>query len=207
MPKPEICIMFTGIIEKVGVVKEVTESGKNRIFWILSSLAEELKPDQSISHNGVCLTVEEVIPPLHRVTAVEETLNKTTLGNWTPGTSINLERALQPNGRLDGHFVQGHVDATATCTDITSKEGSTEYTFLIDNPFQGLIIEKGSITVNGISLTTFNTSDNNFTVAIVPYTSEYTNMKMLTTGSKVNIEFDMIGKYLEKIILKQKNQK
>jgi riboflavin synthase len=187
--------MFTGIIETVGTVREVSHQGANRVFWVESGLADELRPDQSISHNGVCLTVEEVAPPLHRVTAIEETLKKTDLGSWTPGSRINLERCLKIGSRLDGHIVQGHVDTIAVCTAVKEMDGSTEYSFSFDEKFSPLVIEKGSIAVNGISLTCFQTGDGCFSVAIIPYTGDHTNMKDLKKGSTVNIEFDMLGKY------------
>lgn len=193
--------MFTGIIEKTGKVLEVREEGSNRVFLISSDLAPQLKPDQSLSHNGVCLTVEEVSPPLHRVTAVAETLKKTNLASWQAGTEVNLERCLQMNGRLDGHLVQGHVDTTAACKEIFEREGSWEFSFEYDPRFSHLVIEKGSITVNGISLTAFSVKSGGFTVAIVPYTYKHTNMASLKTGELVNIEFDMIGKYVQQHLL------
>ena len=187
--------MFTGIIEMVGTVKEVSQAGSNRVFWVESGLSGELRPDQSISHNGVCLTVEEVAPRLHRVTAIEETLKKTNLGTWAPGTRINLERCLTIGSRLDGHIVQGHVDTTAVCKSIRVMDGSTEFSFSFDEKFSPLVIEKGSIAVNGISLTCFNTGAGCFSVAVIPYTADHTNMKDLSEGAVVNIEFDMLGKY------------
>ena len=189
--------MFTGIIETIGKVLEVREEGKNRVFYLSSGLADQLRPDQSLSHNGVCLTVEEVNPPMHRVTAVAETLGKTTLSNWIPGTEVNLERCLVMNGRIDGHLVQGHVDTTATCTAMLEKDGSWEFSFRFDAAFSHLIIEKGSVAVNGISLTVFSVQPGSFTVAIIPYTFTHTNMHALKPGDKVNLEFDMIGKYVQ----------
>ncbi|MBU9936410.1 MAG: riboflavin synthase [Ferruginibacter sp.] len=191
--------MFTGIIEKTGTIEEVLSHGDNRSFRVSSPLYSELKVDQSLSHDGVCLTIEELGSGLHQVTAVAETLSKTNLGKWQKGTIINLERCMQLNGRLDGHFVQGHVDTTAECMDIVNRNGSWEYRFRFPEKFANLIIEKGSITVNGISLTLFNISNSAFTVAIVPYTYEHTNLKMLAKGGLVNIEFDMIGKYVNRI--------
>jgi riboflavin synthase len=193
--------MFTGIIETTGEVKEIIKPGSNLSFWILSNLAKSLKVDQSLSHNGVCLTIEEIDEPahLHRVTAIAETIEKTALGQLTAGSIINLERCMQLNGRLDGHMVQGHVDTTAGCTDVMEKNGSWEYSFEMDQKFAALIIEKGSITVNGISLTLFNITRSSFAVAIIPYTFEHTNMKHLKKGDNVNIEFDMIGKYVNRI--------
>jgi riboflavin synthase len=192
--------MFTGIIEITGTIKEVISSGTNTIFWIQSPLAGELKVDQSLSHNGVCLTVEEIKNGLHRVTAIEETLLKTNLGSWQAGTIVNLERCMPLNGRLDGHIVQGHVDCTAACTEITEKNGSWEFSFETDKKFAALMIEKGSISLNGISLTIFNVSAVGFSVAIIPYTFEHTNMSTLRVNDNVNIEFDMIGKYVNRMI-------
>ena len=192
--------MFTGIIETTGTVEEVLESGTNKTFNVKSEIAKELKTDQSVAHNGVCLTVEKVENGLYQITAIAETLLKTNLGRWKTGTIVNLERCMTMNGRLDGHIVQGHVDTTATCTNATAKDGSWEYSFLFNEKFASLIIEKGSITLNGISLTIFNVTNNSFMVAIIPYTYEHTNMKQLQTGDTVNIEFDMIGKYVNRMI-------
>lgn len=191
--------MFTGIIETTGIVENITSSGTNKTFWIRSSVSQELKVDQSVSHNGVCLTVEAVNESTHQLTAIEETLLKTNLGAWKEGDTINMERCLQMNGRLDGHIVQGHVDTTGNCTAVSEKNGSWEYSFEIDERFAPLIIEKGSISLNGISLTIFNVTGNGFTVAIIPYTYTHTNMQYLKAGDKVNIEFDMIGKYVNRI--------
>ncbi len=192
--------MFTGIIERTGIVRDIISSGTNKTFWIASPLSDNLKIDQSLSHNGVCLTVEEVDKGLHRVTAIEETLLKTNLNSWQKNYVVNLERCLQMNGRLDGHIVQGHIDAIATCWEVKSKDGSWEYTFAFDEKFAALIIEKGSIALNGISLTIFNIQKDNFTVAIIPYTFQYTNMQFLKPGDSINIEFDMIGKYVTRFI-------
>ena len=191
--------MFTGIIEATGIIKEIAPAGNNLVFWVNSPLSRELKVDQSLSHNGVCLTVEEAGGDHYRVTAIAETLQKTNLGQWKPGTLINLERCMQMNGRIDGHIVQGHVDTTATCTRAAEKGGSWEFEFTLDDHFASLIIEKGSITLNGISLTIFNVGPNHFTVAIIPYTYTHTNMQQVVAGSQVNIEFDMIGKYVNRI--------
>lgn len=192
--------MFTGIIEHTGVVKEVINTGSNTSFWIESPLWNELKVDQSLSHSGVCLTVEETKTGMHRVTAIAETLAKTNLGHWEKDTVINLERCLQMNGRLDGHIVQGHVDAVATCTSVIERDGSWEFSFSFPEQFKSLIIEKGSVSVNGISLTLFNTGNNNFSVAIIPYTYHHTNIGTLKAGSKVNIEFDILGKYVQRML-------
>ena len=190
--------MFTGIIETQGIIKKVTENGTNRTFWIKSSISSKLKVDQSIAHDGVCLTVEEVNGNRHRVTAIAETLTKTSLGDWQKGTMINLERCLKTNDRLDGHFVQGHVDAVAICIDKKEKDGSWEFSFQFPLKFGQLIIEKGSVALNGISLTAFNVSPNSFDVAIIPYTYHNTNLNAINAGQKVNIEFDMLGKYINR---------
>lgn len=191
--------MFTGIIETTGKIAGVEKKGSNKIFYVESSLGAELKPDQSVSHNGVCLTVEEVKGNTHRVSAIEETLLKTNLNNWLINDTINLERCLPMNGRIDGHIVQGHVDTVAECTHKIKKEGSTEFSFEIDKKYAGHIIEKGSICLNGISLTIFNIGLTHFSVAIIPYTFEHTNMHQIKTGSLVNIEFDLLGKYIQRL--------
>ena len=198
--KSEIWRMFTGIIENTGIIKEIISLGTNTSFWIESALAPELKIDQSLSHNGVCLTVEEIKDGLHRVTAIEETMLKTNLSSWKNNAVINLERCMQLNGRLDGHIVQGHVDCTAECIAVVEKAGSWEFTFDFVEKFAALIIEKGSVTVNGISLTCFNVTNNTFTVAIIPYTFEHTNMGSLKKGDVVNIEWDMVGKYVTRML-------
>ncbi len=192
--------MFTGIIEQTGIITEVISTGSNKTFWVSSALSAELKIDQSLAHNGVCLTVEAVKDGLHQVTAIAETLGKTNLGQWATGTVVNLERCMQMNGRLDGHIVQGHTDATAQCTGVTVRDGSWEFSFEFDPAFAALIIEKGSVTLNGISLTLFNAGNNSFSVAIIPYTFEHTNMNRLQKGDTVNIEFDMIGKYVNRFL-------
>jgi riboflavin synthase len=192
--------MFTGIIENTGIVKDTMAKGSNISFWIASPLCAGLKVDQSLSHNGVCLTVEEIKDGMHRVTAIEETLKKTNLGYWKAGTVVNLERCMQMNGRLDGHIVQGHVDAVAQCTAVIEKDGSWEYTFHFDEAFAALVIEKGSVTLNGISLTLFNVSNNSFSVGIIPYTYEHTNINAVQKGDWVNIEFDIIGKYVQRMV-------
>ncbi|MBN8783836.1 MAG: riboflavin synthase subunit alpha [Sphingobacteriales bacterium SCN 48-20] len=188
--------MFTGIIETMGRIESVAEEGSNRTFWVRSPLSSSFKPDQSVSHSGVCLTVEEVRDDLHRVTAIRETLDKTNLGDWQPGCLVNIERCLQLNGRLDGHFVQGHVDTTGTCIIRTAKDGSFEFDIRFSETFAPLVIEKGSICLNGISLTAFAVTRNSFRVAIIPFTYEHTNLQELKEGDVVNLEFDMIGKYL-----------
>jgi riboflavin synthase len=194
--------MFTGIIETIGEVKEVVFNGSNRTFWVESTLTGDLKIDQSISHSGVCLTVEEIRDGQHRVTAIDETIQKTNTGDWKAGTLINLERCLQVNSRLDGHFVQGHVDCTAKCVSREEKDGSFEFVFEYPKKFAELLIEKGSVSINGISLTVFGLKKKSFRVAVIPYTFEHTNIKSVNKGSVVNIEFDMIGKYINRIVSK-----
>jgi riboflavin synthase len=191
--------MFTGIIESLGRVNAIESKGTNKTFWIASPISHELKVDQSISHNGVCLTVEEQKDNLHRVTAIEETLEKSNLSQWQPGDLINLERCLVMNGRLDGHIVQGHVDTTADCIDRKDLQGSWEFRFEFPKKFSGLVIEKGSICLNGISLTIFNVKKARFDIAVIPYTFEHTNIQSVNPGSKVNLEFDMIGKYVARL--------
>jgi riboflavin synthase len=192
--------MFTGIIEALGTVTAIHPELGNKTFWISSPISHDLKTDQSVSHNGVCLTVEESKNGNHRVTAIHETLIKSNLVTWKLGSVVNLERCMQLNGRLDGHMVQGHVDTTAECLRVKEMEGSRQYQFRIPNQFDNLIIEKGSICLNGISLTIFNVSDDVFEVAIIPYTYEHTNIKEISVGSVVNIEFDVIGKYVTRYL-------
>jgi riboflavin synthase len=194
--KFEIRNMFTGIIETTGKVDGMESDGTNLSFWITSPISNELKVDQSVSHDGVCLTVEKVENNKHRVTAIKETLDKTTLRNWRINGEINLERCMQLNGRLDGHLVQGHIDATAFCIDVEEKKGSWEYRFQFPAEFTHLLIEKGSVCINGVSLTVFDIKFNSFKVAIIPYTYEHTNIRHIKNKSVVNIEFDVIGKYL-----------
>jgi len=191
--------MFTGIIETTGHIITAERQGSNAVFWIQSSISNELKIDQSVSHSGICLTVDQLQPGAHRVTAIAETLSKTNAGNWTKGDLINLERCMPMNGRLDGHIVQGHVDATAVCTEVKTVAGSWEYRFQFDKQFAALMIEKGSVCLNGISLTAFNVANDCFTVAIIPYTYSHTNIQQVQEGSRVNIEFDIIGKYIQRI--------
>ena len=188
--------MFTGIIEATGIVKEIIKNGSNRTYWIQSILSSKFKRDQSISHNGVCLTVEETKHNMHRVTAIKETLIKTNLKKWQPETVINIERSLLPSSRLDGHFVQGHVDTTGVCEKIKDRKGSLEFSFSFSKKFSPLVIEKGSICINGISLTAFEVKKNIFKVAIIPYTFMHTNLQYIKKNDAVNIEFDMLGKYL-----------
>ena len=191
--------MFTGIIESLGKIDSIETHGTNKTFWVSSPISGELKVDQSISHNGVCLTVEELKEGLHRVTAIQETLEKTNLSHWQPGDLVNLERCLLMNGRLDGHIVQGHVDATATCINRKELDGSWEFRFEFPKKFSHLVIEKGSISLNGISLTIFNVKKSRFDIAVIPYTFEHTNVQSIKTRDKVNLEFDMIGKYVSRM--------
>ncbi|MEO5683688.1 MAG: riboflavin synthase [Chitinophagaceae bacterium] len=188
--------MFTGIIETTASIKEISTNGTNKTFQIASGITNELKIDQSIAHNGVCLTVEAIVGDSYQVTAIKETLDKTNLGDWKTGDLVNLERCLKPSDRLDGHFVQGHADARGIVTEKTDLNGSWQFTFSFNRVFAPYIIEKGSIAVNGISLTVFNVKDNSFSVAIIPYTYQHTNLQLVQPGSAVNLEFDMLGKYI-----------
>jgi len=194
--------MFTGIIEAIGKIESIERNGSNKTFWISSSISNELKADQSVSHNGACLTVEGVKENSHRVTAIEETLAKSNLGKWREGDEVNIERCMVMNGRLDGHIVQGHVDTTAVCVDKQDLNGSWQFRFQFPDEFSKLVIEKGSVAINGISLTVFNVDANEFSVAIIPYTLEHTNMKHISVGTTANIEFDIIGKYVVKMMSK-----
>ncbi len=191
--------MFTGIIEQTGTIEKVEKKESNITLTVRAALTSELTIDQSVSHNGVCLTVESISENTYTVTAIAETIKKTNLGNWQQGSIVNLERCLRFDGRLDGHIVQGHVDTVGKCIEVIEKQGSWEYIISFDKNFAKLIIEKGSISLNGISLTIFNITDNSFTVAIIPYTFEHTNMHTLQVNDLVNIEFDMIGKYVNRI--------
>ena len=191
--------MFTGIIEDLGVVESLEREATNLHIKIRSSLAKELKIDQSVSHNGVCLTVVSCNNSSFTVTAIKETLNKTNLSEINTNHLINLERGIKLGDRLDGHMVQGHVDQTGNCVGIESQDGSWLYDFEYDPSFGNLTIEKGSITVNGVSLTVLNSRINGFSVAIIPYTFNNTNFKYLEVGSSVNLEFDIIGKYVSKL--------
>ena len=191
--------MFTGIIEQKGTITDISMSGGNKTFRVQSPISNELKIDQSVSHNGVCLTVTATRDGFHEVTAIKETLDKTNLGDWQSGTIVNLERCLPMNGRLDGHIVQGHVDTTATCISVEENAGSWEFVFRFPKSFAALVIEKGSIAVNGISLTAFAVTADTFKVAIIPYTYEHTGISSVRTGDKVNIEFDIVGKYIQRM--------
>jgi len=192
--------MFTGIIEAAAEIVKVETEGTNKTFTLKSSIASEFKVDQSISHNGVCLTVTEIVGDTYKVTAVEETLLKTNLGALKEGKKINLERCMQANGRFDGHIVQGHVDQTAVCTNVDARDGSWLFDFEY-SPEQGNItVEKGSICINGVSLTVFNSKSNTFRVTIIPYTYSFTNFHELKEGDTVNLEFDILGKYIKRIL-------
>jgi len=194
--------MFTGIVEVQGKVSEIVKKDRNFNFCISSTLSSGLKVDQSIAHNGVCPTVTSVEGDKHWVTVVDESMQKTNLETLNIGDSVNLERCMIANGRFDGHVVQGHVDKTACILSIEDAQGSWLFTFIFDDP-NNLMVEKGSVTINGISLTCFNVSENQFQVAIIPYTYEHTNLGVLKGGDRVNIEFDIIGKYVEKILSKK----
>jgi riboflavin synthase len=196
--------MFTGIIRETGIIQEISRNKTNKIFWIESNIAPQLQIDESVCHNGVCLTIEDINDNRYRVTAIQETLDKTNIADWKAGDIINLERSMQMNERIDGHIVQGHVDARGKCISKKDFEGSFEYTFSFDEKHASLIIEKGSVCVNGVSLTAFNVSKNSFTVAIIPYTFNHTNFQNLKESDNVNLEFDMLGKYVNRIVSLQK---
>ncbi|GAB2762244.1 riboflavin synthase [Salinimicrobium soli] len=191
--------MFTGIIEELGQIKDLRSSDGNLHISVKAEMAPELKIDQSVAHNGVCLTVVSKDSDTYTVTAIEETLQKTNLGELKKGDAVNLERGMQLGARLDGHIVQGHVDQTATCTKVTRNDGSWIFTFEYDPGAQNITIEKGSITVDGVSLTVVNSKRNEFSVAIIPFTYEHTTFKYYREGTKVNLEFDVIGKYVKRL--------
>ncbi|GGG37333.1 riboflavin synthase [Bizionia arctica] len=192
--------MFTGIIESIGVVKDLKKELQNLHITVKSSFTNELKIDQSVAHNGVCLTVVHIAGDEYTVTAIEETLNKTNLKQLKINHFVNLERAMRLGDRLDGHIVQGHVDQTAVCKNIINEEGSWKFTFQYDSGLNNITIEKGSVTVNGVSLTVVNSKKDMFSVAIIPYTFEHTNFKDFKIGTEVNLEFDVIGKYVSRLI-------
>jgi len=194
--------MFTGIIETFGTVSNVIEEGTNLHYTITSDLSNELKIDQSVAHNGVCLTVVALTDHTHTVTAIQETLEKTNLQHLTTGMRVNLERCMQMNGRLDGHIVQGHVDQTAVCVLREELDGSWEYRFKYDAAKGNVTVEKGSVCVNGISLTVVNSAADEFSVFIIPYTFEHTNLQEVNVGDTVNLEFDIIGKYVARLLQK-----
>ncbi|UUC46086.1 riboflavin synthase [Flavobacterium cerinum] len=191
--------MFTGIIETLGTIRNIQKDNDNIHIHVQSSITHELKIDQSVSHNGVCLTVVAIDGDTYTVTAIKETLEKTNLGTWQTGDLINLERGMKLGDRLDGHIVQGHVDQIGTCKNIQDANGSYYFTFEYDKNLQNITIEKGSITVNGVSLTVVNSKENEFSVAIIPYTMEHTNFKNFKVGTTINLEFDVIGKYVSRL--------
>jgi riboflavin synthase len=197
--------MFTGIIETMGCVRAIEQEGSNVHFFIESAITAELKIDQSIAHDGVCLTVVALAGHQHQVTAVAETLERSNLGRWEVGQMVNLERCMKLGDRLDGHLVQGHVDTRATCIAIDDKDGSWELCFEYNSAQSHLIVEKGSVCLNGISLTVVRPAQNRFWVAIIPYTWAHTNLSRLKVGEQVNIEFDIIGKYIERFIDQRNN--
>ena len=192
--------MFTGIIENTARVVKITRENANIHYTLESDLTHELKIDQSVAHNGICLTVVAIDGNHYTVTAIDETLKKTNLGTVKEGDILNMERAMLMNARLDGHIVQGHVDQTATCTNVVNEDGSWRYTFEYDGSLQNVTIEKGSICINGVSLTVVDSSRNSFSVAVIPYTYEHTGFKNLKKGDLVNLEFDVIGKYVKRLM-------
>ena len=194
--------MFTGIIETFGRVEKIERENSNINFTFSSSITSELKVDQSLSHNGVCLTVVKIIDKNYVVTAIEETLKRTNLGVLGLGDMVNLERCMPANGRFDGHIVQGHIDTTAKCIEINNLNGSWVFVFEYEKNKNNITVEKGSVTINGVSLTVVNSEENIFSVCIIPFTFEHTNFNKLTLGSIVNLEFDIIGKYLKKLLNK-----
>lgn len=191
--------MFTGIIETLGTVQNIQKENDNLHITLSSSITKELKIDQSVSHNGICLTVVNIKDDSYTVTAIKETIDKTNLGDWKVGEVVNLERAMKLGDRLDGHIVQGHVDQTGSCKKIEDANGSIYFTFEYDKTQNNITIEKGSITVNGVSLTVVNSKENEFSVAIIPYTLEHTNFKNFAVGTKINLEFDVVGKYVARL--------
>ena len=193
--------MFTGIIEQLGKVTQIQQEGTNKHFTITAPFTAELKIDQSVAHNGVCLTVVDIQGNNYTVTAIDETLQKTNLNNLVVGDVVNLERCMPANGRFDGHIVQGHVDGTATCLSVTDEQGSWVFTFKLAQPENArYIVNKGSICINGISLTVVNCIDDTFSVAIIPYTYEHTNLHSVKPGTTLNIEYDIVGKYIAKML-------
>ena len=196
--------MFTGIVETLGIISDIKKDQENIHLTIQTNITNELKIDQSVAHNGVCLTVVNLFDDKHVVTAIKETIDKTTLGLWQIGDKVNIERAMKLGDRLDGHIVQGHVDQTAICTNIEDKDGSWEFTFEYDTTLNNITIEKGSITVNGTSLTVVNSKKDSFSVAIIPYTYENTIFHTFKIGTKVNLEFDVVGKYIARMYELQK---
>ena len=192
--------MFTGIIESAAKVMQLRKENTNLHLSLRCDLTTELKIDQSVAHNGVCLTVVAIDGDQYTVTAIAETLNKTNIGDLKEGAIVNIERAMKMNARLDGHIVQGHVDQTAICTRVENKDGSWIFSFEYDKELTNVTIEKGSICINGVSLTVVDSKINGFSVAIIPYTYEHTGFKTLSKGDKVNLEFDVIGKYVKRLM-------
>lgn len=193
--------MFTGLVECIGVITHIETKGNNKTFIIRQpELSSQLSIDESVAHNGVCLTVEAIFDDQYQVTAIQETLDKTTAAQWHVGQELNLERAIMLSDRLGGHLVQGHVDGTGTCVARQENEGSVDYRFRFQEKFAPLVIEKGSITIDGISLTCFNVTENEFSVSIIPYTFEHTIIKHVQPGTSVNLEFDLVGKYIQRNI-------
>lgn len=193
--------MFTGIVEDIGIVEGIEKENENVHFTLSCSFTDELKIDQSVAHNGCCLTVVSIDGNQYTVTAIQETMVKTNLGDWKEGTKVNLERCMTMGGRLDGHIVQGHVDTTAKCIGIEDQDGSWKYTFEYNG--EDVTVEKGSVTVNGTSLTVVDSEDTRFSVCIIPYTYEHTNFHTLNIGDRINLEFDILGKYVSKLLQKQ----
>lgn len=191
--------MFTGIIEAFGTIQNITHDGTNVHFDLEATLASELKIDQSLAHDGVCLTVVQTTPDSYRVTAIDETIKKTNLSQWKVGKKVNLERCMPANGRFDGHIVQGHVDQVGKVKNIIDQSGSWVFDLEFDHSLGNVTVEKGSITINGTSLTCFNSGPGRFSVAIIPYTFEHTNFHQLKPGDLVNLEFDILGKYIQRI--------
>lgn len=191
--------MFTGIIETLGTIQEIKKENTNVHITMNSSITSELQIDQSVAHNGICLTVVAINDTSYTVTAIDETIKKTNLADWKVGDSVNLERAMKLGDRLDGHIVQGHVDQTGTCITAEETDGSWLYTFEYDENLNNITIEKGSITVNGVSLTVVDAKKNQFSVAIIPYTHEHTNFNTFEVGTRINLEFDVIGKYVSRL--------
>ena len=193
--------MFTGIVEDIGIVQKIEKENENVHFTLSCSFTNELKIDQSVAHNGCCLTVVHIDGNQYTVTAIQETMVKTNLGDWKEGTKVNLERCMTLGGRLDGHIVQGHVDSTATCVEVEDQGGSWKYTFEYSG--DDVTVEKGSVTVNGTSLTVVDSEDTRFSVCIIPFTYEHTNFHTLKVGDRINLEFDILGKYVSKLLQKQ----
>ena len=196
--------MFTGIIETLAKLEKTEKENSNVHFTFSSNITQELKIDQSVAHNGVCLTVVNITGNTYTVTAIDETLKRTNLGALKIGDEVNLERCMPANGRFDGHMVQGHVDSTATCVEVNDLKGSWEFVFEHEKHKNNITVEKGSVTINGVSLTVVKSTDTLFSIHIIPYTYEHTNFKGISVGTAVNIEFDVIGKYVAKLLAKER---